>query len=92
MTNPAAATPGPDHLATGDVVLSSSPKVTLGPAKAVVGAIAGAVVSAGPLVLEAIADGAVDLGEVWSIIGALLVGAGLVGGSVFVKSTKVTAN
>lgn len=92
MTNPSAATPGPDHLVVGQTVLSSSPKVTLGPAKAVVGAIAGAVVAAGPITLEAIADGAIDLGEIWSIIGALLVGAGLVGGSVFAKSAKVTAN
>ncbi len=71
-------------------VSSSSPAVKLGPAKAVVAAIAGAVVAAGPLVIEAVSDGVLDIGELWSIIGALLVGSGITGTATYLKSTKVT--
>lgn len=91
MSNPSAQTPGPDHLAVGETVSSSSPKVTLGPAKAVVSAILGALGAAVPLAIAATADGAIDATEGWGILGALLVGAGVIGGGTWVTPTKVTA-
>ena len=92
MTNLSSATPGPDHLASGETVKSSSPAVTLGPAKAVIAAILGALGAAVPLGIAAIADGAIDLSEGWGILGALLVGAGVIGGGTWLTPTKVTAN
>lgn len=92
MSNPSAATPGPDHLAVGDTVKSSSPAVTLGPAKAVIAAILGALGAAVPLAINATADGVLDLGEGWAIVGALLAGAGVIGAGTWLTPTKVTAN
>lgn len=92
MTNPSATTPGPDHLAASDTVKSSSGAVTLGPAKAWIGAILGALGAAVPLAINAIADGSVDLAEGWGILGALLVGGGIIGGGVWLTPTKVTVN
>lgn len=92
MTNPSAATPGPDHLATGQTVSSSSKAVTLGPAKAVIAAILGGLGAAVPLAIAAIGDGSIDVSEGWGIVTALLIGAGIIGGGTFVTPTKVTAN
>lgn len=75
---------GPRHLS------SSSPAVTLGPQKAIVAAIAGAVVAGGTALISAVSDGAIDVGEAWTIVGAILAGAGLTGGSTYAKSTDVT--
>lgn len=82
--------PGPDHLAPGETVPSSSPKVTLGNAKAVVAAVVGGLASGAAALLTAIGDGAVDLSEFYVILGAVLVGSGLTGGTTWAKSTDVT--
>ena len=93
MTNPSAATPGPDHLTVGETVTSDSPKVSLGPSKAIVAAITGAVVTAGGVILQAVSnDGAIDLNEGIAIVLAILAGAGVPGIGTYVTRTKVTAN
>jgi hypothetical protein len=92
MTDNLDRIPGPDHLAAGETVTSASPKVTLGPAKAIIAAILGALGAAVPLAIAATADGAIDLNEGWGILGALLVGGGIIGGGTWVTPTKVTAN
>ena len=69
---------------------SSSPKVELRPAKAVVAAIVGGVVAGGSVLLSALSDGALGLGEIWQVVGAVLAGAGLTGGVTYGKSTSVT--
>lgn len=84
--------PGPDHLAAGETVPSSSPKVTLGNSKAVVAAVVGGLAAGSAALLQALSDGAVDLGEFYVILGAVLGGAGLTGGTTWAKSTDVTIN
>jgi hypothetical protein len=73
-----------------ETVSSSSPSVKLGPAKAVVAAVLGALAAAVPLAVSAISDGAVDLGEAWALVGAVLGGAGLTGGLTWATPTSVT--
>ena len=87
-----------------ETVSSSSPSVKLGPAKAVVAAVLGALAALGQDVTmylaylplrhdpnrRAISDGAVDLGEAWALVGAVLGGAGLTGGLTWATPTSVT--
>lgn len=89
-TNPSRSTPGPDHLAVGETVSSASPVVHLGPAKAVIAAVLGALGAAVPLAIAAVSDGALTLDEGWGIAGALLAGAGVIGGGTFLMPTSVT--
>lgn len=77
-------------LLVGETVTSDSPKVELGNSKAVVAAITGGVVAAGGVLITAISDGAIDLGEVYAIIGAGLAGAGIPGFGAFFTRTTVT--
>lgn len=84
--------PGPDHLVSGETVPSSSPKVTLGNAKAIVAAVVGGLAAGAASLLTALGDGVIDLSEFYVILGAVLVGSGLTGGSTWAKSTDVTIN
>lgn len=68
---------------------SASPKVTLGPAKAVVAAIAGVAVAVGPVLTLALQDGAIDLNEGISLAVAVLVGLGVPGVGTYLTPTKV---
>lgn len=77
-------------LNVGETVSSSSPKVELGKSKAAVAAVAGAIVTGGGVFVTAISDGAITLEEAWLVIGALLAGAGLIGGGTFATPTSVT--
>lgn len=80
-------------LAVGEEVTSDSPKVTLGPAKAVVASVAGVVtavgvwLSAGPL-----ADGAIDLNEGIGLTLAILGGLGVPGIGTYLTPTTVKRN
>ena len=92
-TNPSAATPGPDHLSPGETVKSSSPAVTLGPAKAIVAAILGAILTAGAVILQAVSnDGAIDVNEGIAIVLAIAAGAGVPGLGTYIAPTTVKAN
>lgn len=82
----------PQHLAVGETVESSSPKVTLGPQKAVIAAVVGGISAGAAALLQALTDGSIYIGEFYVILGAVLAGAGLTGGTTFAKSTTVTAN
>lgn len=82
--------PAPAPLVVGETVPSSSPKVELGKSKAILAAAAGGIVAAGGVFLTAISDGALDLGEVYGIIGAALAGAGIPGFAAFLTPTTVT--
>jgi hypothetical protein len=97
MTNPSAATPGPDHLATphivpGETVSSSSPKVTLGTAKSVAGSITTTVLAFLTAVLFANGDEVITANEWLSIGIATVIGAAAGFGIPYITPTKVTAN
>jgi aconitase B len=72
------------------VASSSSPRVELGPAKGIVSAVLGAIVTAAPIAVTAVSDGAIDLGEAFAIVAGLLAGAGLIGGATYLTPTQVT--
>jgi hypothetical protein len=92
-TNPAPAGDGPKHLAPGETVTSDSPKVTLGPAKAIVAAVGGVVTSLSVwLTTGPFNDGALDLNEGIALVIAILAGLGVPGIGTYVTRTKVTAN
>lgn len=76
----------------GETVKSSSPAITLGPAKAIIAAVLGALGAAVPLAVAAIGDGTLDLTEGWGIVTALLVGAGVIGGGTYLTPTTVKGN
>lgn len=73
-----------------ETVSSASPSVKLGPAKAIVSGILGALGLAIPVAVAAVADGAIDLTEGWNIIGALLAGGGIIGGGTWLTPTSVS--
>lgn len=73
-------------------ISSSGPEVTLGAQKAVVAAIAGGIVAAATSLVTALSDNVVTGGEWLTALIALIVGAGLTGGTTYAKSTKVTLN
>lgn len=77
-------------LDVGETVTSDSPKVELGPAKAIVAAIGGLFVAVGPVLTVALADGAIDLNEGIALGVAVLVGLGVPGVGAYVAPTKVT--
>lgn len=96
MTVPIPQTGGtlPDgaHLEVGETVKSDSPKVELGPAKAIIAAILGAVVTAAGVILQAVSnDGGIDLNEGIAIALAIAAGAGVPGLGTYLVPTKVTA-
>lgn len=90
-TPPAASSSS--HIVPGETVSSASPKVTLGPAKAIVAAIAGVVSSVAVWLTTApLADGALDLNEGIALAIAIGAGLGIPGIGTYVTNTKVTAN
>lgn len=69
---------------------SASPKVTLGPAKAVLAAVGGVVTALGVWLTGApFADGALDLNESISLVLTILAGAGVPGIGTYLVPTKV---
>ena len=90
MSTPASGPAASGPLAVGETVTSASPKIELGKSKAILAAVAGTIVTGGGVFLTAIGDGAITLEEAWGIGGALLAGAGLIGGGVFAVPTAVT--
>lgn len=89
MTDPNPTAP----LAAGETVSSSSPKVSLGPAKAVVAAAAGVVTAVSVWLTGApLADGAIDLNEGISLTLAILGGLGVPGIGTYLAPTNVTRN
>jgi hypothetical protein len=85
-------TPGPDHLAVGETVTSSSSAVTLGPAKAIASGITGtAVAFLGGLGI-AYADGVVT-GQEWvNIAIATVLGAAAAFGITYATPSSVKLN
>lgn len=75
----------PDH-----VVSSKSPEVHLGPDKAIVAAIAGALVGAGTALSGALSDGVVTGPEWIGALVAAIIGAGLTAAPTYAKATNVT--
>lgn len=71
------------------VTTSASPKVTLGPAKAIIAGVLGAVTSIAPVLTLAIQDGVLDVGEGVGLLVALLVGLGVPGVGTYLAPTKV---
>lgn len=77
-------------LDVGEVTTTASPRIDLGPAKAVAATIATVAVSFLGSLGVAIADGAVS-GQEWVTIAiATIVSTGLVGGATFITPAKVT--
>jgi hypothetical protein len=70
-------------------ISSSSPKVQLGKHKAVIAAVVSAIGAGASALTVALSDGAIDLAEAWTIIGAILAGGGLTGGLTYVQPTTV---
>jgi hypothetical protein len=79
-------------LVAGETVPSSSEKVTLGPAKAIVATIATAVSMGLGALGVALADEVVTSGEWVAVAIAFLAGTGLVGGATYAARTSVTGN
>jgi len=77
---------------TTNIIKSSSDAVTLGPQKAVVAAIAGGVVAAATSLVTALTDNVVTPGEWLTALVALIIGAGLTGGTTYAKASTVTLN
>jgi hypothetical protein len=92
MTNPSAATPGPDHLASGETVSSSSKLVTLGAAKSIAGGVVATALGFLAPLGVAISDGQVT-GQEWvAIATATILGAAAGFGITYATPTKVTLN
>lgn len=77
-------------LAAGETVTSDSPKVDLGPAKAIVATVATAVSMALGALGVALTDEIVTSGEWVAVAIAFLAGTGLVGGATYFAKTTVT--
>lgn len=79
-------------VAAGEVVNTSSPAVTLGPAKAIVALVASAAVAGLGAFVTAVSDNVVTSGEWATIAIATIIGSGIVGASTYVARTTVTGN
>jgi hypothetical protein len=77
-------------LAVGETVTSDSSAVTLGPAKAIVAAVSGALVGGLTALGTALADNVVTSGEWVAVALAVVIGSGLTGGATYVARTTVT--
>jgi hypothetical protein len=77
-------------LLPGETVTSDSPKVDLGPAKAIAATIATIAVAFLGALGVAITDGEITAGEWVTIATATIVSTGLVGGATFITPTSVT--
>lgn len=89
-TNPSSLTPGPDHLAVGDTVSSTSPAVHLGPAKAIAGGIVGTTVAFLSALIVANSDEAVTSGEWLTVALATVLGGAAAFGITWATPTSVT--
>ena len=69
---------------------TSSPLVTLGPAKAIVAAVAAGIVAGGTSLVTALSDQVITPAEWITALIAVIVGAGLTGGATYAKATTVT--
>lgn len=79
------------HLVPGESVTSASPKVELGPAKAIASAVGGVVTAISVWLLTApLADGALDLNEGIALVIAILGGLGVPGIGTYLTPTRVT--
>lgn len=76
----------------GETVTSDSPAVTLGPAKAIVAAIGGALVGGLTALGTALTDEVVTSGEWVAVALAVVIGSGLTGGATFAVKTTVTGS
>lgn len=80
------------HLAVGETVSSSSPKVELGPAKAIIAAAGGVVTALSVWLTTApLADGALDVNEGIALVIAILGGLGVPGIGTYLTPTRVTS-
>jgi hypothetical protein len=80
-------------VAQGETVNSASEAITLGPAKAIVAAVGGALVGGLTALATALADDqAVSSSEWVAVALALIIGSGVVGGGVYATRTTVTGN
>jgi hypothetical protein len=85
-------TPGPDHLAVGETVSSSSPAVTLGPAKSIASGVVGTAIAFLGGVAIAYADNAIT-GQEWvNIAITTVLGAAAAFGITYATPTSVKAN
>lgn len=91
MTDPNIAS-GPAHLAPGDTVLSSSPSVTLGPAKAIASGVTGTAIGFLTALGVAFSDNVVTGGEWIAIATATVLAAAAAFGITYATPVKVTAN
>lgn len=79
-------------VASGETVNSSSPAITVGPAKAIVAAVGGALVGGLSALGVALADEVVTSGEWVAVALAVVLGTGLVGGATYATRTTVKGN
>lgn len=92
MSNASAQTPGPDHLAIGETVKSTSDAVTVGPAKAIASGVVGTAVAFLGGLTVAYADEIVS-GQEWINIALVTVlGAAAAFGITWATPTTVRAN
>jgi hypothetical protein len=89
MTNPSSLTPGPDHAVE---TTSASPAIHLGPAKAIIAAVAGFAVAVGPVLATVLGDGAIDVNEGILLLVAALAGLGIPGVGTYIVPTRVTVD
>lgn len=80
----------PAALAAGEVVTSDSPKVELGPAKAIVAAVGSGLVGGLMALGTALTDNVVTPAEWVAVALGLILGSGIVGGATYAARTTVT--
>jgi hypothetical protein len=79
-------------VASGETVNSADPSITVGPAKAVVAAVAGALVGGLTYLSAALQDNVVS-GQEWvNVALAVIIGTGVVGGATYATRTTVKGN
>lgn len=79
-------------VASGETVNSSSPSITVGPAKAIVAAVGGALVGGLSALGVALSDESVTSGEWVAVALAVVVGSGIVGVPTYLARTTVHGN
>lgn len=79
-------------LVEGETVTSDSPKVTLGPAKAIIATVAAALVAGLGALSTALTDEIVTPSEWVTIALATIVGSGIAGAATYFTPTKITGN
>jgi hypothetical protein len=88
-----AAVPASDvAVLAGETVNSADPSITVGPAKAIVAAIGGALVGGLTALSTALADNVVLPAEWTAVALAVVIGSGVVGGATYATRTTVKGN